>query len=213
MKTLPVYDKGVLVTHAFVDDDVHDRLCRFLWKQNADGYIYRASNLYLHHEILKPEEGFEVDHRNQCKLDCRRQNLRATDRRFQNLNLPVRGRVRVRGVRRTKSGKFVTRIWLEGRDHDIGTFHSQIDAARARDAYNHFLYGDWVEPNRPDLPILLLDAVESLRVRRRGSLPLYVRKADLLERVRRDATERMKIFKEVEERGWVRSEEETRKAA
>ena len=59
------------------------------WSLNNSGYVSAAGGL-LHRQIMRPEEGFEVDHINGDKLDNRRTNLRCVTHSQNHFNMPHR---------------------------------------------------------------------------------------------------------------------------
>lgn len=63
-----------------VDDDDFGWLSVFEWHYSDNpGYAQTTQegiNLYMHHMLLPPRDGFECDHWNRNKLDNRRENLR-----------------------------------------------------------------------------------------------------------------------------------------
>lgn len=50
----------------------------------------KRKSVYLHHLVLKPEPGLVCDHINRDKMDCRRSNLRAVDKRQNGWNAKKR---------------------------------------------------------------------------------------------------------------------------
>lgn len=153
--------------YAIVDDADAALVRQYTWRLDQDGYPFRSSskgNLHLHRIILPAPPGWEVDHANNNPLDSRRENLRLSNRSLQNRNSRPRGNVPFKGVRATQSGNAIAVIWLDGRDHTIGTFATPEDAARAYDAYARYAFGDRVWRNFPNDPVLTFDQVEALRI-------------------------------------------------
>lgn len=94
-------------------------------------------NVRLHTFLMgaPPEPGLEVDHRNRVKLDNRRANLRWVTAGGNRANLDaMRGRrtSRHRGVFwNTQKGKWTARATRNYRQHHLGLFDVEDDAAEA----------------------------------------------------------------------------------
>lgn len=78
-----------------VDDDFYETLHKKGWWINSHGYAVRQKriqgkrkNTYLHHLVLPPKQGFDIDHINRNKLDNRRENLRYATRAENIYNMP-----------------------------------------------------------------------------------------------------------------------------
>jgi len=100
------------------------------WRYNK-GYA-KYGNLYLHHLILPPESGLVTDHRNQNRLDCRSSNLRNVTRQISNLNKSYATVNNYRGV--YLNGLYWSaRICINKRTIFLGSFNTEIEAARAYD--------------------------------------------------------------------------------
>lgn len=87
---------------------------------------------YLHHLIAgKPDAKHEVDHKNRCKLDCRRSNLRVVTKKQNRRNLDSRGgSSQFRGVSlRSDTGKWTAHATIDGKKHNLGCFDDEEDAA------------------------------------------------------------------------------------
>ncbi len=103
--------------------------------------------LYLHHLISGVPR---ADHKNGDRLDCRRDNLRAStasqngQNRGKNRNNPSG----FKGVRKSKN-KWRASAWFGGRLTYLGTFTTPEEAARAYDAFTIPLHGEFARPNFP----------------------------------------------------------------
>ena len=84
----------------------------------------------------KIKDGYEIDHKNRCKLDNRIENLREATRSQNGANLSKRidnqsGYV---GVSKSKK-KWRAYITIDGKKIHLGCFDTALEAARFRDAY------------------------------------------------------------------------------
>jgi hypothetical protein len=87
---------------------------------------------------LGPGDKRQVDHINGDKLDNRRENLRVGLQILNRQNLAARtdGTSRYRGVFFSKKAeRWIGRVMVNWRSKHIGTFKTEIEAARAVDAY------------------------------------------------------------------------------
>lgn len=95
--------------------------------------------VYMHREILglTPGDGLEADHLNHNILDNRRANLRVVTPAQNKEGQPSRGgSSRFVGVTWDgRRAKWRAQIQVDGKMLNLGRFPSEIDAARARDAF------------------------------------------------------------------------------
>lgn len=93
MKKLPL-SRG---RHTIVDDEDFEYLSQWKWTYHNCGYAYRNEKIgvkkykciLLHRQILGSDSP-EIDHINRDRLDNRRINLRACNRRDNAINIPKR---------------------------------------------------------------------------------------------------------------------------
>lgn len=144
MLKLPIHRKGEPrpARFALVDQGDGLRLGRFVWTMDGKGYVHRQEGngsgsvrkLYLHREVLGlvPGDGLVADHRNGDPLDNRRENLRVVTRVENAQNGRRRGgSSRHRGVCRAKAnGKWAAYGTVGGRQHHLGFFDTEAEAAR-----------------------------------------------------------------------------------
>lgn len=83
MKVIVLKDNLWREYECLVDDDDFERVKKFKWglHRQKNGHIYVRRRLdrkfvFLHSEIMMPEKGKYVDHKNRNGLDNRRENLR-----------------------------------------------------------------------------------------------------------------------------------------
>ncbi len=153
---------------ALIDDKDATRITPFKWfairvRKNGRWYAGRKlprrgkkqqDLLYMHREILNAPAGMVVDHINGDGLDNRRQNLRITTGVENSRNRPknTRNKSGFKGVTIVKD-KFVARIRHFGKDIHIGTFGSDIEAARAYDTKSKELHGIHARLNFPETEV------------------------------------------------------------
>lgn len=141
---IPLHDRhGEIKAFAVVDHgDAH--LASKRWSPHGDGYAVRyaavngrQTSILLHREILglRPGDGTQVDHINGNRLDCRRANLRIGTHSLNAQNVPLRGGTSsYRGVC-WHDGKSRAYATLNGRQHNLGRFEREEDAAEAARAF------------------------------------------------------------------------------
>lgn len=148
MSQIPLSNRpGVFVT---VDAEDVDALSRSRWMFMAGGYAVATTSdhRYMHREILGlvSGDGLQGDHINGDKLDNRRANLRAISQaeNLRAFKAPRPGATsRYRGVSWSKDReRWVANARLADKQHPLGRFHSEEEAAAAVNAF-------WVEHGYP----------------------------------------------------------------
>jgi hypothetical protein len=145
--------------YALVDTEDYERVMQHCWyfdgwyavrNGRRKGGVHQQPKHRLHHLILPPSAGLEVDHVNGDRLDCRRANLRLatheenmrnTDRRSSNVS-GYKGVSWHRQKRRWRA-----RITVGGKERTIGYYQSVTDAALAYNAAAVRLHGDFARLN------------------------------------------------------------------
>lgn len=137
--------KVIELTHgkvAIVDDEDFDTIAQYRWHYAVCGYAMRNTPMvnwvrgkmsYMHREIIKPPEGFEVDHINGNRLDNRRSNLRIATRQQNNWNRGANKNslTGVKGVSMDRAtGRFYARIGLNHKTIRLGCF-DDVETAKA----------------------------------------------------------------------------------
>lgn len=131
--------------HALVSECDAERVLKFVWCLNDNGYAWRNSatarpkHIYLHRFLMdcQPGDGMYVDHINRDRLDNRRTNLRIVTPAQSRQNTPaIGGSSPHRGVHwDSDRGKWTAQAQLADRMHQIGRFDSEDEAARAISAW------------------------------------------------------------------------------
>lgn len=147
--------------HVLVDEDDYNYLVKNHWYAvhgNGGFYAARRKNykiVFMHNEIMKPEAGFQVDHINRDTLDNRKENLQFCTVSQNRANAPKKvyklgekPRSSYKGVTWCKrDSKWISQIKFEGKNHFLGRFSSELDAARAYDKRALEIYGSFAVIN------------------------------------------------------------------
>jgi len=188
-KEIPL-NKGAVT---IVDESDYERLMKFKWRISEKGYAMRtqvdkgkASGVLMHRMLLDPPKGFMADHINGDRLDNRRCNLRLANalensrNRANNHN----SRSKYKGVAwKVENNKWQARIRIVGKQHHIGLFDTEEDAAYAYNQAAKLQHGDFSRLNV--LPDNYVPPVDS------GECPLC-HKATTREPVSGDEAKRLK---------------------
>lgn len=130
--------------------------CRMVQVSRTDG-IRRRRKVLLHRFIMDEPRGFDVDHANGIRLDCRRSNLRIATRSQNAANSgPYKNR-ELKGVY-DKGTRFEAMIGVDGRRVQLGSFPTREEAARAYDRASLTFFGEFGYLNYPENRHLYLQA-------------------------------------------------------
>jgi len=151
---------------AVVDAADWPALSPFVWRLHPRGYAareYRVSGrrgpvtVLMHRELMRPLPHEEVDHVNRDPLDNRRENLRVCSKSQNQGN--SRKRVsycgepptsRYKGVSWHRAGgKWSATITIDRRQHWLGLYESEIEAAWAYDRAAAAVFGPFALVNFP----------------------------------------------------------------
>lgn len=140
---------GSIRAFARVDHEDFDRLGERRWYLQTKGYACRTvslgggrrATLLLHRAVfgLAPGDPAEVDHKNLDRLDCRRENLRLVTHgeNMQN-NCSHKGSLsRFRGVTYDDRRGWVAQARLDGKNHHIGHYETELLAGTAAARWRH----------------------------------------------------------------------------
>ena len=141
---------------ATVDADDYEELSKYKWYASRPGRIVyavcrtRGRMVYMHRMIMRPGRGYVVDHIDGNGLNNRRCNLRVcTRRQNQGNQKPRAGTSGFVGVSRQQD-KWVARIQCRGKQHHLGSFDDEVEAAKARDRKAYELLGEYAYLNLPE---------------------------------------------------------------
>lgn len=124
---------------------------RYIAAHNRRHYK-QQKNVLLHRLIANPPAGMEVDHRDRNPLNNTRGNLRICTRSQNGVNRPKYGTCtsRFKGVYLVRStGRWSAKVSYQGRLHHLGTFDTEVEAAKAYDQKMVSLYGEFARLNFP----------------------------------------------------------------
>ncbi|MBN1507285.1 MAG: HNH endonuclease [Sedimentisphaerales bacterium] len=143
---------------AIVDAADYERVSQYKWCATGSGeraYACRSANgrhLSMHRFLVNPPKGKVVDHIDGNRLNNRMGNLRVCTQRQNLYNSRPKGRSsRYKGVCRDKDKKkWVVYVRHRGKDHYVGRFEVEIEAARAYDRKAFALFGEYAWLNFPE---------------------------------------------------------------
>ncbi|MBN1361942.1 MAG: HNH endonuclease [Sedimentisphaerales bacterium] len=145
--------------HAIVDAADYPELSKHKWYTKCDPggrhpYACRKAKnrdaIYMHRQIMNAPRGMEVDHIDGNTLNNRRSNLRLCTRlqNAQNRRRHAQRKRRFTGVYPC-GDKWVAEVTHARRDHYVGRFDSEVEAARAWDRKKFELAGEFARLNFP----------------------------------------------------------------
>ena len=135
-----------------VDDTDKYLLKKFLWSTSTGGYATTnigRKTVRLHRLILPNIK--LIDHKNQNKLDNRRDNLRPADKSTNghNRNLQLNNTSGAKGILKVGT-MWRARIKLYGKHIQVGMFDTFEQAVKARDKLGAKLLADYYSPNKQE---------------------------------------------------------------
>jgi hypothetical protein len=148
--------------HTIVDDDDFERLSKHKWQAVKGGkklISWRAcrsetvngkkKHIPMSNEIMPPQKGFVVDHKNNDSLDNRKENLRfATLSQNQHNKRKQTGNHRFKGIYFNKRYKiYSASINFNYKARHIGYYKTDVEAAKAYDVVAKELFGEFANLN------------------------------------------------------------------
>ena len=140
----------------FFDLEDYDKIKDYCWNKTKKGYIVAGilkperdktnkSVVSLHVLVMGEKEGYVVDHRNRKKNDCRKENLRYATHteNCRNISVAKDNSTGIIGVMRRKNNKYRSRIRVNGKLIDLGTYSNIEDAIIARLRGEKEYFGDF----------------------------------------------------------------------
>ena len=143
--------------YALVDDEDYNRLNKHKWcvmySPGLKGYYAvrgikngKPTLIYMHRIIMGAPKGMQIDHINHNILDNRKENLRVCTASQNGMNQKCRKNTtsEYKGVYWHKQNKkWRTRININGKRIYLGSFKSEIQAAKAYDKKAKILFGEF----------------------------------------------------------------------
>jgi len=120
---------------ALVDDLDFSWLNQYKWNTEIHPNVMYAktgiTNTRMHVLIMQPKPGFLVHHLNGNGLDNTRDNLEIIVKsQHTRLSPKIQGETGYRGVYKSRD-RFRAMLWIDGKNHSIGTFNTAKEAAQA----------------------------------------------------------------------------------
>lgn len=140
-------DAESVMRHKWTAEQRKDRrwtACRKITTEDG-----KHKRVFLHHQISGLSV-WECDHINRDPLDNRRSNLRKVTRLQNQMNKGPWGKVPLKGVSETKSGKFTAKLCFDGKQRELGYFKTAVEAAKAYDKAAFANYGEFAYLNFPN---------------------------------------------------------------
>ena len=143
---------------ALVDAEDYYKLAKFQWYANGPTktkfYAIRkcdGKSVKMHRVIMNAPDHLFVDHIDHNGLNNCKTNLRLCTHAQNSCNKPSRNRAsRYKGISRDKRDKkWTARVHAANKTHHIGTFATEIDAAKAYDKKASQLHGQFACLNFP----------------------------------------------------------------
>jgi AP2 domain len=148
-----------------VSDEDFDYLSQWSWYK-AKGYIVRnrrideavgSARILMHREILgryMDIDGFEVDHRDMCRFNNVRENLRVATRSQNRCNTKPfsNNRLGIKGVYfNASTGKYRAMININGKARHLGYYATKEEAMAVYDSTARMLHEDFARPNSDEV--------------------------------------------------------------
>lgn len=153
MKTIQL-TKGAV---ALVDDEDYEKLNKFKWYLNSEGYAVRdvfskgiRKNTRMHRVVANPPDGMDTDHVNRNRLDNRKENLRVCTRseNLRNSSLRSDNATGYKGVAFHKfSSLYHATINVDKKQKSLGYFKTPKEAAKAYNDAALILFGEFSKLN------------------------------------------------------------------
>lgn len=139
-----------------VDEDLYYDIIKYTWYNN-NGYIrgtINGKNIHLNRYIMKYTGDNVVDYIDGNKLNNTRSNLRVATYAQSGMNKTFNKNSSSQfiGVSFIKAtGKWTSRLYIEGKCKHLGTFTNELDAAKVRDEATKKYFGAYGKLNFPEV--------------------------------------------------------------
>ena len=136
-------------TFAMIDDADAFEVMKNKWHLSHGGYaVIGRTGMLLHRLVMNPTGNEQIDHRNGNRLDCRKSNLRRATM-YENARNRAGTPGKLKGIRRTATGRWAAHIGFNGSVQYLGTFDTDREAAIAYDDAARRLHGEFARLNFP----------------------------------------------------------------
>jgi hypothetical protein len=137
-----------------VDDEDFEWLSQWKWiyLNSGDGYAVRYSggkSILMHREIMKADDGTEVDHRFGNTLINQKYNLRICTHKdnMHNRKISKDNTSGFKGVSLRQSSRWYAHIRVNGKTRHLGSYLNKINAAHAYDEAAKKYFGEFARTN------------------------------------------------------------------
>lgn len=140
--------------YAIVDDEDFDLVNKYKWTGKRDCNTYyvdswsdksgNLNHIRMHRLLINAKEGEKVDHINHNGLDNRKENLRICNDSQNSMNRikPKHAKLSsYKGVFKTKNGKWVAQLKYKKKNHYLGRFKTEEEAALAYNEKAEEIFG------------------------------------------------------------------------
>lgn len=144
MKELPL-SKGRV---AFVSDEDFDRVSKYQWCVNGSGYASAyidGEQVFLHRFLMGAKKGEEVDHIDQNRFNCQRENMRLCThgQNIANDGPKANNKLGIKGVDKRSNGRFRVTIRYNYKKIFIGNFITLKEAGLAYNEASKKYFGEF----------------------------------------------------------------------
>lgn len=140
------------ILEAIVDDEDYERVIKHNWYINNVGYAstsIKGKDIFLHYFVMGEKKGLEIDHIDQNKLNCSKDNLRfcTHSQNTANCGPKKNNKLGIKGVD-FQQGKYRATIRFNYKKIFIGYFDTLREAAAAWNEASKKYFGEFAYQNK-----------------------------------------------------------------